>query len=160
MDRLTLSSGHDNRRQVLEVDLDRTRMADIYDWCMGAIPDHGEVRYRLPQDAPASVLTLSRRGPAMDLLLTGRAEGAEPPFQYAGCIGPSHFRLPPGTFEQPSLLDGLDFRFAPSLYPPENKAEENSVVPMREAPRMTFREYLNAVTRQPLLPFQANSGSG
>jgi hypothetical protein len=159
MDRLTLSSGHGSRRQVLEVDLDCTRMADIYDWCMGAIPDHGEKHYRLPQDAPASVLTLSRRGLAIDLLLTGRAKGTEPPFQYAGCIGPSHFRLPPGTFEQPSLLDGLDFRFTPSLYLPENKAEEDPVVPMREAPRMTFREYLNAVTRQPLLPFPAHLGS-
>ncbi|MCY3661068.1 MAG: hypothetical protein OXG36_18850 [Caldilineaceae bacterium] len=160
MERLMLSSGHDDRRQVLEVDLDRTRMADIYDWCMDTIPDHGAECYRLPQDAPASVLTLSRRGPAMDLLFTGWAEGAEPPFQYAGCIGPSHFRLPPGTFEQPSLLDGLDFRFTPGLYPPENKMEEDPVVPMREAPRMTFREYLNAVTRQPLLPFQAPPASG
>lgn len=156
MDRLTLSSGHDDRRRVLEVDLDRTRMADIYDWCMGTLPDQGEERYRLPQDAPASVLTLSRRGPAMDLLLTGRSEGAEPPFQYVGCIGPSHFRLPPGTFEQPSLLDGLDFRFTLGLYPPEDKAEEDSAVSMPGAPRMTLREYLNAVTRQPLLPFQAN----
>ena len=160
MDRLTLSSGHDDRRRVLEVDLDRTRMADIYDWCMGTLPDHGEERYRLPQDAPASVLTLSRRGLAIDLLLTGRAEGTEPPFQYAGCIGPSHFKLPPGTFEQPSLLDGLDFRFTPSLHPPENKVEEDPVVPIREAPRMTFREYLNAVTRQPLLPFPAHLSFG
>ncbi len=157
MERLTLSSGYDDRRQVLEVDLDRTRMADIYDWCMGTIPDQGEEHYRLPQDAPVTFLTLARRGPAMDLLLTGKADGAEPPFQYAGCIGPSHFRVPPGTFEQPSLLDGLglDVRAGTGMHLPED-GEEDAAGPMRGAPRMTFREYLDAVTLQPLLPFQAN----
>lgn len=156
MDRLTLSFGYDDRAQVLEVDLDRTRMADIYDWCMDVIPDQGEEHYRLPQNAPATSLTLVRRGAAMDLLLTGKAEGAEPPFRYAGCIGPPHFRLPPGTFEQPSLLDGLDFRSVPGLFPPEDGEAEDTAGPMRGAPRMTFREYLNKVTLQPLLPFQAS----
>jgi len=154
MDRLTLSSGYNDRRQVLEVDLDRTRMADIYDWCMDVIPDQGEEHYRLPQNAPATSLTLVRRGAAMDLLLTGKAEGAEPPFRYAGYIGPPHFRLPPGTFEQPSLLDGLDFRSVPGLFPPEDREVEDTAGPMRGAPRMTFREYLDKVTLQPLLPFQ------
>ena len=155
MERLTLSSAHDDRRRVLEVDLDRTRMADIYAWCMGAIPDQGQEHYRLPQDAPAKFLTLARRGPAMALLLTGKTDGAEPPFQYAGHMGPPHFRQPLDTFEQPSLLDGLEFRSGIGMYLPED-GEDNTAGPMRKAPRMTFREYLDVVTRQPLLPFQAN----
>ena len=96
MDRLTLSSGYNDRRQVLEVDLDRTRMADIYDWCMDVIPDQGEEHYRLPQNAPATSLTLVRRGAAMDLLLTGKAEGAEPPLSVCGIYRSAPFQAASG----------------------------------------------------------------